>query len=66
MLMDRWHFFDEVGVCGSKLWQIFQLAALIFNGDYCKPFGVPPTLFWTLDLGVWTLGLGSWGYLGMI
>ena len=23
----------------------------------CKPFGVPPTPFWTLDLGPWTLKL---------
>ena len=34
----------------------------------CKPFGGPPTLFWTLDLVVWGwglgaggLGLGAWG-----
>ena len=32
---------------------------------YCKPFGVPPTLFVTPDLGVWTSGLGPWGYLGV-
>ena len=28
-------------------------------GPNCKPFGVPPALFWTLDLGLL-------GYLGMI
>ena len=26
----------------------------------CKPFGVPPTLFWTLDLVAWGWGLVAW------
>ena len=29
----------------------------VMNG---KPFGVPPTLFWTLDLVAWGLGLVAW------
>ena len=26
----------------------------------CKPYGVPPTLFWTLDLVAWGWGLVAW------
>ena len=41
----------------------------VFN---CKPFGVPPTFFWTLEFGLWGLDLGAswddlrltWGYFG--
>ena len=31
------------------------------GGFDCKPFGIPPTLFWTLDLGGWGWRLGAAG-----
>ena len=46
-----------------QLMTIVMLACLCFSMlSYCKPFGGPPTPFWTLNFGPWTLDLGPWAW----